>query len=39
MIVFVGLTRVMFRGAFTHRPERVRQIMALERARGHPEGV
>jgi Na+/H+ antiporter NhaD/arsenite permease-like protein len=30
MIVFVGLTRVMFRGAFTHRPERVRQVMALD---------
>jgi Na+/H+ antiporter NhaD/arsenite permease-like protein len=30
MIVFVGLTRIMFRDAFTYHPERVRQIMALD---------
>lgn len=30
MVVFVGLCRVMFRDAFTYRPEQVAEVMALD---------
>jgi Na+/H+ antiporter NhaD/arsenite permease-like protein len=30
MVVFIGLVRVLFRGAFTYHPDRVAEVMALD---------